>query len=76
MYCLNVAKRGEERQVTTLIVDDLSGQNVLLVEDMLETARSMKAARSYLEKDKGANIKTACLYTMPNSEIAPDYFLH
>ena len=74
MYCLNVSKKGEERIVTTEIKDDLSGQEILLVEDMLETGRSMVIAKGYLE-GKGASVRTACLYTMPISEIKPDYFL-
>lgn len=75
MYCLNVAKCGGERQVTTHILDDIPGANVLLVEDMLETGRSMKTTKQYLEDGKSANVRTACLYTMPISEFTPDYSL-
>ena len=74
MYCLSVKKIGEERKVFTEILEDLDGKNVLVVEDMLETGRSLVVAQEYL-RSKGAKVKTACLYTMPISEIKPDFYL-
>ncbi len=74
MYCLSVEKVGEERKVMTEIKADLAGKKVILVEDMLETGRSLIVAKNYLES-LGATVKTACLYTMPISEIKPDYSL-
>lgn len=52
----------------------MKGKNVLLVEDMLESGASIEIAKIYLET-KGAKAKTACLYTMPQTKIIPDYFL-
>ncbi len=74
MYCLTVKKTDNKRIVVTEIKEDIKDKQVLLVEDMLETGRSLIAAKQYLE-EKGAIIKTACLYTMPISEIKVDYFL-
>jgi hypoxanthine phosphoribosyltransferase len=74
MHCISVAKQDEKRSVVTEITEDISGKKVLLVEDMLETGRSLGVVKAYLE-GKGAEVKTACLYTMPISEINPDYFL-
>ena len=74
MYCVTVKKVGKERKVMSDIVEDINGKRVLLIEDMLETGQSLLVAKDYLEK-KGASVKTACLYTMPISEIKPDYSL-
>ena len=74
MYCLTVQKVGEERRVTSDITEDISGKGVLLVEDALETGRSLVAAEEYLAQ-RGAHVKTACLYTTEKSEISPDYSL-
>lgn len=52
----------------------MQNKNILLVEDMLETGKSMIAAKEYLES-KGAHVFTACLYTMHQSQIVPDYSL-
>lgn len=74
MYCLTVKKRGKDREVTNNILENLNTKKILLVEDMLETGKSLITAKAYLE-EKGARVKTACLYTMPISKITPDYFL-
>ena len=74
MYCLTVKKIGNKRKVTSEIVDDLIGKKVLLIEDMLETGKSLTTAKLQLE-EKGAIVQTACLYIMPVSEIKPDYYL-
>ena len=74
MHGISIEKVGGERKVVTDLQIDLSGEKVLLVEDMLETGRSLIVAKKYLE-NKGAEVKTACLYIMPQSEIKPDYFL-
>ena len=74
MYALTVKKVEEERKVANDILENINGKKVLLVEDMLETGKSLIVAKEYLEK-KGAEEKTACLYTMPISEIKPDFSL-
>jgi hypoxanthine phosphoribosyltransferase len=74
MAALNVKKVDGKRVVTTEILDSLDGKQVLLVEDMLETGRSLVEAKSYLER-KGAVVTTTCLYTMPISELKPDFSL-
>ncbi|NTU46494.1 NUDIX domain-containing protein [Candidatus Roizmanbacteria bacterium] len=74
MFCLSVTKMGNERKVTTEISEDISGKTILLVEDMLETGKSLIVVKKYLEQ-KGALVKTACLYTMSISQIQPDYSL-
>lgn len=74
MYALTVKKSKGKNRVETSISVDLTNQRILLVEDMLETGGSMIAAKEYLES-KGAVVKTACLYTMPQTKITPDYSL-
>jgi len=74
IYCLNVVKKDASRIVETEITIDLSGKKILLIEDMLETGQSLIVAKKYLE-EKGATVKTACLYIMPISKIKPDYYL-
>ena len=74
MYCVSVEKEGGERKVKSEIMSDLLNKSVLLVEDMLETGRSLIVAKKYLE-GKGACVKTACLYVLPQAEFVPDFFL-
>ena len=74
MYCLTVTKIEEGRKIVTDITANLEGKKILLVEDMIETGKSLIVAKEYLEA-RGAEVRTICLYTMPISEVAPDYSL-
>ena len=74
MYVLKVRKEGGERRVMAEIFTDVSKKKVLLIEDMLETGKSMIVAKQYLEEN-GATAITACLYIMSQTEVQPDYFL-
>lgn len=74
MYCLTVKKENNQRKITTEISENLHHQKILLVEDILETGKSLIIAKKYLQ-NKGAIVKTACLYSLPISEIKPDFYL-
>lgn len=73
MYIVKV-RHDENRTVMGDTVPDVSGKKVLLVEDMLETGKSLVVAKEYLER-KGAEVKTVSLYTMPITESQPDFSL-
>jgi len=74
VYCLTVNKIAQKRKVQTEIKVNLKNKKILLIEDILETGKSLIEAKKYLEL-QGANIKTASLYIMPRSEIKPDFYL-
>jgi len=73
MFTLSLDRQGE-RKISAFAIVDISGKKILLVEDMLETGRGLIAGKKFLE-ERGAEVRTACLYTMPKSEIVPDFFL-
>lgn len=74
VYAVQLHREGEKRRIAADIFGDVAGKKVLLVEDMIETGRGLIIAKAFLE-EHGAQVKTACLYTMPISEIRPDYSL-
>lgn len=74
MYFLTVKKEGKKRLMRNEITENLSGKNILLVEDMLESGKSLEAAKAYLE-NKGARVKTACLYTSTTTSVIPDFYI-
>jgi len=67
-------KRDGKRRIISAELPAMNGRKILLVEDMIETGRSLIEGKKFLE-ECGAEVRTACLYTMPISEIRPDYFL-
>lgn len=75
MFSLTVIKSGSERKVASAIDPMfIAGKNILLVEDMIESGRSLLVSKQYLES-LGASVKTAALYTTPSSETGLDYLL-
>ena len=74
VYCVNVSKVGDERKIKTAILDDLIDKNLLLVEDVLESALSIIAAKEHLENRK-AIVKTAALYITSGSLFIPDFYI-
>jgi hypoxanthine phosphoribosyltransferase len=72
LYCLSINKA--TRQLTTDILDDLTGQTVVLVEDTLETGTNLATSKQYLET-RGATVLTAAMYCKPGGLIVPDFYL-
>lgn len=74
IFCLNVEKKDGQRTLCSNVEFSLKNKKILLIEDMLETGKSLIIAKKWLE-EKGAEVKTACLYIMPVSECKPDFYL-
>ena len=74
MYVLKVRVEGNKRRIMAEVFTDITNKKVLLVEDMLESGKTMIVLKEYLES-KGAEVKTACLYIMPHTEIKPEFCL-
>ncbi len=74
LHSLTVRKDGERSKVVTRIDEDLTGERVLLVEDVLELGASLEAASEYLRKMR-VELRTCCLYTLPNTKFKPDFSL-
>jgi len=53
---------------------DLTGKNVLVVDDITDTGESMRVTLEYLKSLKPSEIKTAALRHINTSKFLPDYF--
>src|SRR5438552_2366908 len=74
MYCITTKTTKHGIVITNRILESLSDRSILLVEDMLETGRTMAAVAEYLKK-KQAKVYTAALYVRPTGGFKPDFFL-
>lgn len=74
VYCLTVQKTDKSRNLTTQITVDIRGKKVLIVEDALETGKSLEVVKKYVES-LGAEVQTLAMYVWPKSVIVPDYYL-
>lgn len=74
---LKVVKEGELRRVVhdpNINWELISGKRIILAEDILETGRSAQAGLDFL-REHGADVRLACFFTRPQTEIEPDYVL-
>jgi len=53
---------------------DLTGRNVLVVDDITDTGESMMVAVDYVKTKNPADIRTAALRHIEGSKFTPDYF--
>ena len=74
MYSLTIIKNEGKRTVRNEILDDIKDKKILLVEDVLETGRSLIVGKQYLES-KGSIVKTVCYFILPESEIIADFYI-
>jgi len=53
---------------------DLSGRQVLVVDDIIDTGESMRLATEYVRKLNPVEVRTATLRHIEGSKFVPDYF--
>jgi len=70
----------DEATQTPIIIQDISTsvreKNILIVDDVIDTGRSMKAAYEHLKRRGAYAFRLAVLYKKPWSLIKPDYFIY
>ncbi|MEW6722562.1 MAG: phosphoribosyltransferase [Candidatus Micrarchaeota archaeon] len=63
-------------QIVQEINTDLDGKDVLIVDDVADTGRSLLVAKDYLKRRGAGEIRVATIHYKPNSVYRPDYFVH
>jgi hypoxanthine phosphoribosyltransferase len=62
-------------KILTTITEEIRGEQVLLVDDIIDEGDTMKTVTDYLMTKDPAGIKTAALFTKPWSSLHPDFSL-
>lgn len=73
-YYSGVNERLAEPEVYQDIPVDVSGETILLFDDVADTGESLEFVKRYLEGRGVKKIYTATLFYKPHSSIKPDYF--
>lgn len=73
-YYTDIAKTKQAPTLTSALTADVSGKKVLLVDDIADSGHSLKLAKSHLQQQGAGQIKTATLYSKPQSIITPDFY--
>jgi len=66
-------RKGKPR-ITQPLAVHVKGKSVLIVDDVTDTGKSLRLAKSHLTKSGASQIKLATLYHKPWSTITPDYY--
>jgi uncharacterized protein len=69
-----LGKRTKPKILTT-ITEQIRGEQVLLVDDIVDGGDTMTTVTDYLAANDPATIKTAALFTKPWSSLRPDFSL-
>ena len=62
-------------KILTTITQEISGEQVLLVDDIVDEGDTMRTVTDYLRTKDPASIKTAALFAKPWSSLRPDFSL-
>lgn len=69
-----INERHLEPEVYQDIPVDISGETILLFDDVADTGETLEYVKQYLEGRGAKKIYTATLFYKPHSSIKPDYF--
>jgi len=69
-----IEERSERPVITQPLVCDIKDKNVLIVDDVADTGKSLQVALGAVSLYGPKLIKTASLYTKPWSVIVPDFY--
>jgi len=73
-FYLGVAETKGEPMITQSVSVPVKDKNVLLVDDVADTGKSLALVKKHLNEQGGANVKTATIYYKPWSILKPDWF--
>lgn len=60
-------------ELETSAIPDISGREVVLVEDIVDTARTLSLLKAELSGRGALSVKTVCLLDKPSRRVVPDF---
>lgn len=73
-FYTGLGKTAAKPRVTQPISESISGKTALVVDDVSDTGKSLKAATEHLLGNGAVSVKTVTVYFKPHSIFKPDYF--
>jgi hypoxanthine phosphoribosyltransferase len=72
-FYIDVNQTLQEPTLKQPLTAKVTGKKVLLVDDIADSGKSLKLAKTHLQKQSALEIKTAVLYKKPQSITTPDF---
>jgi hypoxanthine phosphoribosyltransferase len=73
-FYVDIAQPTLQPTLKQALTAKIMGKKTLLVDDIADTGKSLKLAKTHLEQQGASQIMTATLYTKPHSTTTPDFF--
>ena len=73
-FYVDIAQTRQEPLLKQALTASVDEKKVLLVDDISDTGKSLKLAKTYLQSQGASEIKTAALYLKPQSITKPDFY--
>lgn len=73
-FYTNINQTLQEPTLKQTLTTNVTGKKLLLIDDISDTGKSLKLAKSHLHHQGAIEIKTATLYEKPQSVTTPDFY--
>ncbi len=73
-FYMDIAQTRQEPTLKQASTASVIGKNVLLVDDIADTGKSLQLAKNLLQQQGAVEIKTVTLYHNPQYTIKPDFY--
>ncbi len=71
---VDIAQSAAQPTLKRCLQTDVAGKRVLLVDDISDSGKTLQLAKKHLQDSGAQQIKTATLYSKPDTATTPDYF--
>ncbi len=73
-FYTNINQTLQEPILIQNLTTNVTGKKILLIDDISDTGKSLKLAKTHLQLQGAIEIKTATLYEKPHSITTPDFY--
>jgi hypothetical protein len=73
-FYTNINQTLQEPTLKQTLTTNATGKKILLIDDISDTGKSLKLAKTHLQHQGAIEIKTATLYVKPQSVTTPDFY--
>jgi len=73
-FYTNINQTLQEPTLKQTLTTNVTGKKILLIDDISDTGKSLKLAKTHLQHQGAIEIKTVTLYEKPQSLTTPDFY--
>jgi hypoxanthine phosphoribosyltransferase len=74
-FYTDVEQHTEFPEITVPLTEPIEGKNVLIVDDVADTGKTLKVVREDIQKKGARDVRIAVIAKKPQSIVDPDYYI-